>query len=87
MPPPPDDSPMEDRREVDDAIGVAIERTEDAQAEVERHVKRDLVPPKPVVEKVVWRAEDLDALAHDAAEKEGATDAGVDAERETPRSD
>jgi hypothetical protein len=65
---------MEDRREVDDAIGVAIERTEDAQAEVERHVKRDLVPPKPVVEKVVWRAEDLDALASDAAAKEGVAD-------------
>jgi hypothetical protein len=69
---------MEDRRDVDDAIDVAIERTEDAQADVERHVKRDLVPPKPVVEKVVWRAEDLNALASDAAAKEGSTD--VDAE-------
>lgn len=74
---------MEDPRAVDDAIDVAIERTEDYQAEVERHVKRDLVPPKPVVAKVVWRAEDLDALAHDAAEKEGASDT----DRETPRND
>jgi hypothetical protein len=69
---------MEDRRDVDDAIDVAIERTEDAQAEVVQHVKRDLVPPKPIVEKVVWRAEDLDALASDAARDEGATT--VDAE-------
>jgi hypothetical protein len=73
---------MEDRQEVDDAIDVAIERTEDAQAEVDRHVKRDLVPPKPVVAKVVWRAEDLDALAHDAAEKEGATDADGEPQRD-----
>lgn len=72
---------MEDRRDVDDAIDVAIERTEDAQAEVARHIKRDLVPPKPVVAKVVWRAEDLDTLARDAAEQEGATDADAGTQR------
>ena len=72
---------MEDRRDIDDAIDVAIERTEDAQAEVDRHVKRDLVPPKPVVAKVVWRADDLDALARDAAEQEGATNVDGEPQR------
>ena len=69
---------MDDRHEVEGAIDVAIERTEDAQAEVVRHVKRDLVPPIPVVAKVVSRAEDLEALARDAAVNEGV--AGVDGE-------
>ena len=82
MPSAPEDCPMEDRREVDDAIDVAIERTEDAQAEVERHVKRDHVPPTPVVAKVVWRAEDLDTLAHDAAEQEVAPDVDAETQRQ-----
>jgi hypothetical protein len=56
-----------DARDVDDALKVAEIRTAQAQRHVEVVVEEGLVPPLPVVEDVVQRAEDLRDLAGDAS--------------------
>ena len=59
---------MTQRDEVDDALDLAIKRTEAAQDEVQRAVEERRVPPEPIVRKVVQRADDLEELARDAAD-------------------
>jgi hypothetical protein len=59
-----------DARDVDDALKVAEKRTAQAQRHVEVVVEEGLVPPPPVVEDVVQRAEDLRDLAGDASHPE-----------------
>jgi hypothetical protein len=52
----------------DDALDVAISRTQAAQNDVARVIEADAVPEPAHVERVERRAEDLEELAHSAAE-------------------
>lgn len=74
-----------DRYELDDAIVVAVSRMVAAQSDVDREVDAGRVPDRPLVEEVVVRADDVAALAHDAADRE---EADEDSEDDTePRGD
>jgi hypothetical protein len=53
--------------EVDDAIDVALRRTDQAEHDVKRATDENAVPPKALVDKVVQRADDLEHLARQAA--------------------
>ncbi|MBA2717704.1 MAG: hypothetical protein H0U52_00485 [Chloroflexi bacterium] len=57
---------MTDERAIDEAVHVALDRTRDAQAEVEQELAEREVPDELAVETVVHRAEDLEELVHAA---------------------
>ncbi|HET7473923.1 MAG TPA: hypothetical protein VFJ71_12415 [Candidatus Limnocylindrales bacterium] len=51
------------REDLDRAFETAVQRTADAQSHVDEVVDEGLIPPIPVVEEVVTRAEDVRELA------------------------
>ena len=57
---------MTDERAIDEAVHVALDRTREAQAEVEHELAERGAPDVHAVETVVHRAEDLDVLVHEA---------------------
>ena len=56
---------MEQEREIDDAIDIAIDRTKDAQGRFAEEIESAGVPDPTSAGVVVRRAEDLDVLTHD----------------------
>jgi hypothetical protein len=60
---------MSDDAALDEAIQLATERTREAQEIVEQVIDQDGIPPEPLVEVVVERADDLSTLTHEAAEE------------------
>ena len=57
---------MTDERAIDEAVQVALDRTREAQTEVEQDLAKRETPDVEAVETVVHRAEDLDVLVHEA---------------------
>jgi hypothetical protein len=53
----------------DEAIQVATRRTIEAQEELSEVLKANEVPPDPVADRVVERANDLDQLVRDDADR------------------
>jgi hypothetical protein len=53
--------------DIDDALVVAVDRTVEAQGHVDEVIDAGIVPPVPVADDVVRRAEDVQVLAHEAA--------------------
>jgi hypothetical protein len=76
------------REDVDRALETAVRRTADAQSHVGEVIDEGLVPPAPVVDDVVQRAEDVRDLAGDLKEPRrdgGARDGGAtDPDRDRP---
>jgi hypothetical protein len=64
---PIDDSAMTSRQEVEDAVGVAVGRTRDAQGRVVEELEHRGAPQSDTTSTVIRRAEDLDELVHDPA--------------------
>ena len=57
---------MGNDEDLDRAILVAADRTAAAQEAVSSLIEADEVPPLPLVDRVIVRAEDLEVLAQDA---------------------
>ena len=57
---------MTDERTINDAVHVALDRTREAQAEIEQELAERDAPDEQTAEAVVRRAEDLDVLVQEA---------------------
>jgi hypothetical protein len=62
-----DDVPPND---LDRALATATQRTVELQEHVDAVIEEGLVPPRPVIEDVVQRSEDVSDLAHEARERQ-----------------
>ena len=75
---------MTSRQEVEDAVGVAVGRTRDAQGRVIEELDRRGVPQSDTTSTVIRRAEDLDELVHDPASEVGEVRDAIPGEPPSP---
>ncbi|MBA2718181.1 MAG: hypothetical protein H0U52_02910 [Chloroflexi bacterium] len=70
---------MDNQPALDDAIDVALDRTLDAQTELNETLASELGTPQPALaDRVVHRAEDLQVLTDEATEEAGANNQDTD---------